>query len=145
MNSQTVSTSINPIMTRRLICLTLLLCIVSAPLIAQTGGKAAVPGLNVVAPQLSELNAATQQAAGLPGTYTWHYGTIVGVGDFSPAGGREVVIQWDEGGASRKQGGISDAQWQVFKLTFAGSGRLAVLSDYVTNWQFDYRFLEAQR
>jgi hypothetical protein len=99
----------------------------------------------VVAPQLSELNAATLQANGLAGIFAWHYGMITGIGDFSQAGGREVVIVWDQGGASRKQGGISDAEWDIFKLAFSGTGRIAVLSDFGTNWQFDYRFLEAQR
>ena len=145
MKSQTISMSNNPIMTRGLLCLAFLLCFVAAPLIAQTGAKAGAPGLSVSVPQLSELNAATLQAAGLPGTYMWHYGTIVGIGYFSQEGGREVVIQWDQGGGSRQQGSISDAQWEIFKLAFAGSGRIAVLSDYVTNWQFDYRFLETQR
>jgi len=146
MKPQITPTSMIPIMSRWLTRLTLLLCFVTAPLIAQTGGKAAAPGLNVTAPQLSELDAATLQAAGLPGTYAWHYGKITGIGDFSQAGGREVVIVWDQGGASRKQGGISDAEWEIFKLAFSGSsGRIAVLSDFVTGWQFDYRFLEAQR
>ena len=135
MKPQITPTSMIPIMSRWLTRLTLLLCFVTAPLIAQTGGKAAAPGLNVTAPQLSELDAATL-----------HYGKITGIGDFSQAGGREVVIVWDQGGASRKQGGISDAEWEIFKLAFSGSsGRIAVLSDFVTGWQFDYRFLEAQR
>ena len=109
MKSQTISTSINPSMTRGLICLALLLCCVAAPLVAQNAGKSAAPSVNAVAPQISELNAATLQANGLTGIYTWHYGTVLGVGDFSQAGGREVVIQWDQGGGSRKQGGITDA------------------------------------
>lgn len=60
-------------------------------------------------------------------------------------GGREVVVQWDQGGGWRKQGAITDAEWEVFKLAIAGTGRVAVLSDLVAGWQFDYRFLEAQR
>jgi hypothetical protein len=145
MKPQTICKTANPIMTRGLICLTFLLCFNAAPHIAQTGSKTARPGINVLAPQLSELDTATPQANGLPGTYTWHYGKITGIGDFSQAGGHEVVILWDQGGASRKQGGISDAEWEIFKLAFSGSGRVAVLSDLVTGWQFDYRFLEAQR
>ena len=146
MKSQTISTSINPSMTRGLICLALLLCCIAAPLVAQNAGKSAAPSVNAVAPQISDLNAATLQANGLPGIYVWHYGTVLGIGDFSQAGGREVVIQWDQGGGSRKQGGITDAEWEIFERAFSGSsGRIAVLSDLVTFWQFDYRFLEAQR
>ena len=89
MKPQITPTSMIPIMSRWLTRLTLLLCFVTAPLIAQTGGKAAAPGLNVTAPQLSELDAATL-----------HYGKITGIGDFSQAGGREVVIVWDQGGAA---------------------------------------------
>ena len=141
MKSPNPRTNTSQTMRRGLICLALLLCFVSAPLVAQTASKT----VNSVAPQISELNAATLQANSLPGIYVWHYGTVLGIGDFSQAGGREIVIQWDQGGASRKQGGITDAEWEVFKLAFAGTGRVAVLSDFVTGWQFDYRFLEAQR
>jgi hypothetical protein len=143
MKSLTVRISTNSIMHRALICLSLLLCFVAVPLAAQTAAK---PSVNAAAPQISELNAATLQANGLPGIYVWHYGTVLGIGDFSPAGGREVVIQWDQGGGSRKQGGITDAEWEILERAFSGSsGRIAVLSDFVTGWQFDYRFLEAQR
>ena len=78
--------------------------------------------------------------------WRWHYGQVKGLGYFSTAGGREVVIMWDEGGSSRKQGGISDEQWEIFKMAFEGTGRIAVLSDKADYaWKFDYRFLEAQR
>ena len=93
-----------------------------------------------------DLDEATLKLAGVLGVFTWHYGTVTGLGFFSTAGGREVVILWDEGGASRKQGGISDLEWEIFKLAFAGTGRIAVLSDKAApDWKFDYRFLEAQR
>lgn len=129
MKPQTVRTNTNSIMSRGLICLALLLGCLAAPLAAQNAGKT----VNAVAPQISELNAATLQANGLPGIYVWHYGTVLGIGDFSPAGGREVVIQWDQGGGSRKQGGITDAEWEIFERAFSGSsGRIAVLSDLVT-------------
>jgi hypothetical protein len=112
---------------------------------AQNTGQPAGPTITAVAPQLSQLNAATLQASNLPGTFVSHYGTVVELGYFTTAGGREVVIVWDSGGASRQQGGISDAQWEIFKLAFAGTGRVYLLSDFVTNWQFDLRFLAAQR
>jgi hypothetical protein len=93
-----------------------------------------------------DIDEATLKLAGLLEVFTWHYGTVTGLGFFSTAGGREVVILWDEGGASRKQGGISDQEWEIFKLAFEGTGRIAVLSNQASpDWKFDYRFLEAQR
>jgi len=93
-----------------------------------------------------ELDQATLGAAKLRAVWTWHYGRVAGMGNFSTAGGREVVLTWDEGGASRKQGGISDEQWEIFTLAFNGSGRISVLSDKSDpiQWMFDYRFLEAK-
>jgi hypothetical protein len=101
----------------------------------------------VVAAQHTEIDNATLKAAGLTGIYKWHYGTVNGLGDFSQAGGHEVVILWDEGGASRMQGGLTDQEWEIFKLAFAGTGRISVLSDKPTDpdWKFDYRFLEAHK
>jgi hypothetical protein len=95
---------------RQLIRLTVVLCLIAAPMFAQNTSQPAGSQIGVVAPQLSQLDAATLQASGMPGTFTWHYGTIVGLGYFTTAGGREVVIVWDQGGASRQQGSISDAQ-----------------------------------
>ena len=145
MKSQISCNRMNPSFTRGLIRLSLLLCFIAAPLIAQTASKGNTQGLSVSAPQVSELNTATLQATGTQGTYITHYGTVLALGYFTTVGGREVVIQWDQGGGSRQQGNISDAQWEIFKLAFAGSGRISVLSDFVTNWQFDYRFLEAEK
>lgn len=65
MKSQTVRTNTNPTTKRGLICLVLLLCFVAAPLVAQTTGQT----VNSAAPKISELNAATLQANGLPGIY----------------------------------------------------------------------------
>jgi hypothetical protein len=65
---------------RQLIRLTVALCLIATPLLAQSGSQVAQPQIAVVAPQLSQLNVATLQASGLPGTFTWHYGTIVGIG-----------------------------------------------------------------
>ena len=136
--------SVKSSMMRELIRLTLVVCLIATPLLAQNASQVTPAQLTVVAPQLSQLNSATAQAAGMVSTFTWHYGTLVSIGYFSPAGGREVVIQWDSGGASRQQGGISDADWEIFKLSYAGSGRIGILSDFVTNWQFYLRFLEAE-
>ena len=80
------------------------------------------------------------------GQLKWYYGTISSIGYFTPsgAGGREIAIQWDAGYSTRKQGGISDQQWEIFKLAFAGSGRIIVISDK-SNWYYDYRYLEAKK
>jgi len=62
------------------------------------------------------------------------------------AGGREAVIVWEEGGVTSQQGDINDGQWEVFKLAFVTTGRIAVLSDEEEEgWMNDYRFLEAVR
>jgi hypothetical protein len=78
--------------------------------------------------------------------YDWHYGRVTRMGNFEVAGGREVVIVWEEGGVTGQQGHITDEQWDVFKLAFSTSGRIAVLSDQPgERWMYDYRFLEAVR
>jgi hypothetical protein len=78
--------------------------------------------------------------------FEWHYGRVTRVGSFESAGGREVVIIWDEGGVTSQQGTLSDAQWEIFTLAFQTSGRIAVLSDAADQaWMYDYRFLEAVR
>lgn len=100
----------------------------------------------ILAGSLHEISSETLKVPHLGAAWTFHYGSVSGLGYFETAGGREVVIQWDEGGASRKQGGISDAQWEIFRIAFDNGGRVAVLSDKSgTDWKFDYRFLEAQR
>ena len=44
------------------------------------------------------------------------------------------------------QGNIDDEQWDIFKLAFLTTGRIAVLSDQEgEGWMYDYRFLEAVR
>lgn len=78
--------------------------------------------------------------------FNWHYGRLTRIGNFEPAGGREVVIVWEEGGVTSQQGKISDAEWEIFKLAFLSTGRIAVLSDIADDgWMYDYRFLEAVR
>ncbi len=100
----------------------------------------------IIANSLHEITAETLKSGAFGAAMLWHYGSVTGLGNFETAGGREIVIQWDEGGASRKQGGISDQQWEIFRIAFDNGGRIAVLSDKSgTDWKFDYRFLEAQR
>jgi hypothetical protein len=68
------------------------------------------------------------------------------LGQFEIAGGRQVTIIWEEGGVSSQQGDITDEQWEIFKLAFSTTGRIAVLSDEAgKTWMRDYRFLEAVR
>ena len=90
------------------------------------------------------LEAAQAKQAGAE--FEWHLGRVTRMGYFEIAGGREVTIIWEEGGVSSQQGEITDAQWEVFKLAFLSTGRIAVLSDEQgENWMRDYRFLEAVR
>jgi hypothetical protein len=78
--------------------------------------------------------------------FEWHYGRISRVGNFQVAGGREVVIVWDEGGVSSQQGNISDEEWDILKMAFMSTGRIAILSDESGDrWMSDFRFLEAVR
>ena len=90
------------------------------------------------------MDAAQAREAGAE--FEWHFGRVMRLGSFEPAGGRAVVIAWEEGGGSSQQGTLSDAQWEIFTLAFQTSGRIAVLSDAEDQaWMYDYRFLEAVR
>jgi hypothetical protein len=88
----------------------------------------------------------TAQAQEAGAKFEWHYGRVTRMGNFEVAGGKEVVIVWEEGGATSQPGNISDEQWEIFKLSFLTTGRIAVLSDASGDgWMYDYRFLEAVR
>ncbi|MBV9387881.1 MAG: hypothetical protein JOZ78_15770 [Chroococcidiopsidaceae cyanobacterium CP_BM_ER_R8_30] len=90
------------------------------------------------------LEAAQAKQAGAD--FEWHLGRVTRLGHFEIAGGREVTIIWEEGGVSSQQGDITDEQWEIFKLAFLTTGRIAVLSDQAgEDWMRDYRFLEAVR
>jgi len=90
------------------------------------------------------VEAAQAKQAG--SEYNWHYGRVTRLGNFELGGGREVVIIWEEGGVTSQQGGISDGEWEIFKLAFLSTGRIAVLSNEPDEaWRYDYRFLEAVR
>ncbi len=78
--------------------------------------------------------------------FEWHFGRITRLGSYEVAGGRGVTIVWEEGAVSSQQGNISDDQWDILKLAFLTTGRVAVLSDQEGDgWMYDYRFLEAVR
>ena len=89
------------------------------------------------------VEAAQAQRAGA--AFEWHPGRVTRLGTYAP-GGRSVTIVWEEGGVSSQQGDITDDQWDIFKLAFRTTGRVAVLSDRPGDgWMYDYRFLEAVR
>lgn len=90
------------------------------------------------------LEAAQAKEAG--SNFEWHFGRVTRLGCFEVAGGREVTIVWEEGGVTSQQGNLSDDKWEIFKLAFLSTGRIAVLSDQPgQGWMYDYRFLEAVR
>jgi hypothetical protein len=96
--------------------------------------------------EVSAEGVGAAQAKQAGSAFNWHYGRISRLGHFEIAGGREVVIAWEEGGVTSQQGNISDAEWEIFKLAFVSTGRIAVLSDLSDDgWMYDYRFLEAVR
>ena len=90
------------------------------------------------------LEAAQAKEAG--SEFEWHYGRVTRLGHYEIAGGRSVSIVWEEGGVTSQQGDISEEEWEIFKLAFVTTGRIAVLSDHDgEGWMYDYRFLEAVR
>ncbi len=90
------------------------------------------------------LEAAQAQRAGAK--FEWHFGRVTRLGYHETTGGRSVTIVWEEGGVTSQQGGLSDEQWDIFKLAFQTTGRIASLSDEGGDgWMYDYRFLEAVR
>lgn len=91
-----------------------------------------------------EVEAAQAERAGAQ--FEWHFGRITRMGYHEAGGGRGVTIVWEEGGVTSQQGNLSDEQWEIFKLAFMTTGRVAVLSDLDgEGWMYDYRFLEAVR
>jgi hypothetical protein len=88
----------------------------------------------------------TAQAERAGAKFEWHYGRITRLGSYEIAGGRGVTIVWEERGVSSQQGDISDEQWDIFKVAFLTTGRVAVLSDQEGEvGMCDYRFLKAMR
>jgi len=90
------------------------------------------------------MEAAKAKKAGIK--FEWHFGRVTGLGYFEIAGGRSVSIVWEGGGVSSQQGDITDEQWEIFKLAFMTSGRIAILTDLSGEAAlYDYRFLEVVR
>lgn len=93
---------------------------------------------------LDELELAQAEQVG--SDFAWHFGRVTNLGFVEITNSKTVTILWEEGGISSQQGDISDEQWEIFRLAFVGSGRVAILSDQdETHWMYDYRFLEAVR
>jgi hypothetical protein len=91
-----------------------------------------------------ELEASRAAQAGAD--FDWHFGRVTSLGTIAITDSRTVTILWEEGGISSQQGEITDEQWEIFKLAFVSTGRIAILSDQPEkNWMYDYRFLEAVR
>jgi hypothetical protein len=89
-----------------------------------------------------EVSRAAQAGA----DFDWHFGRVTSLGTIEIANSRTVTILWEEGGISSQQGEITDEQWEIFKLAFVSTGRIAILSDQPEkDWMYDYRFLEAVR
>jgi hypothetical protein len=87
------------------------------------------------------LQAAQAEQAGVE--FEWHFGRLTRIGHFGEVGGRQISIVWEEGEVTSQQGQISDEQWEIFKLAFQTTRRIAVLSDEQDDaWRYDYRFLE---
>ena len=87
------------------------------------------------------LQAAQAEQAGVE--FEWHFGRLTRIGHFGEVGGRQITIVWEEGEVTSQQGQISDEQWEIFKLAFQTTRRIAVLSDEQDDtWRYDYRFLE---
>src|ERR671927_1139709 len=87
-----------------------------------------------------EVSRAAQAGA----DFDWHFGRVTSLGIIEIANSRTVTILWEEGGISSQQGDITDEQWEIFKLAFLRTGRVAILSDQPNkDWMYDYRFLEA--
>jgi hypothetical protein len=105
--------------------------------------RAAGKGHQIHDPSAEGLEAAQATAAGAQ--FVWHYGRLTSLGSYQAGDGRGVTIAWEEGGSTSHVGDITDSQWEVFKLAFTTSGRVAVLSDEAEGWWHDYRYLEAVR
>ena len=106
---------------------------------ANKGGKQQIRGAGSEA-----VEAAQAERAGAK--FEWHFGRVTRLGSYAVAGGRGVTIVWEAGGVTSQQGSLEDEQWEILKLAFLTTGRVAVLSDQDGDgWMYDYRFLEAVR
>src|ERR671922_2333188 len=83
-----------------------------------------------------ELEASRAAQAGAD--FDWHFGRVTSLGTIEIADSRTVTILWEEGGISSQQGELTDAQWEILKLAFGSTGRIAILSDQpAKDWMYD--------
>jgi hypothetical protein len=91
-----------------------------------------------------ELGASRAEQAST--NFAWHFGRVTSLGLIAMTDSRTVTVLWEEGGISSQQGEITDEQWEILKLAFGSTGRIAILSDQpAKDWMYDSRFLEAVR
>jgi len=91
-----------------------------------------------------ELEASHAAQAGAD--FEWHFGCVTSLGTIGITDSRTVTSLWGQGGLSSQQGDLTDEQWEILKLAFVSTGRIAILSDQAAkDWMYDYRFLEAVR
>src|SRR5690348_5025377 len=82
------------------------------------------------------IEAAQAERAGVQ--FEWHFGRVTRLGSYELGGNRGVTIVWEEGAVSSQQGNISDDEWEIFKMAFLTTGRVAVLSDLEGDgWMYD--------
>ena len=95
-------------------------------------------------PGSDELGEAQAQRAGI--NFEWHFGRVTSMGVYGLPKTGTSRFCGKKGASATQQGEITDEQWEIFKLAFVGSGRIAILSDQEEKgWMYDYRFLEALR
>src|SRR5919202_717997 len=110
---------------------------------AEDSTAESIPG-RITRAGADELEASRAAQAGAD--FYWHFGRVTSLGTIGITDSRTVTILWEEGGISSQQGDITDEQWEVSKLAFVSTGRIAILSDQPEKeWMYDYRFLEAVR
>jgi hypothetical protein len=112
------------------------------PLARKSSKASSVTQLSGSGPEALEMAQAERAGA----RFEWHLGRITRMGNYELAGTKGVTIVWDEGGVTSMQGEITEEQWEIFKLAFMTTGRIAVVSDQEDDgWMYDYRLLEAVR
>ena len=110
---------------------------------AEDSTAESIPG-RITRAGADELEASRAAQAGAD--FDWHFGRVTSLGTIAIADSRTVTILWEEGGISSQQGELTDEQWEILKLAFVSTGRIAILSDQpAKDWMYDYRFLEAVR
>jgi hypothetical protein len=85
--------------------------------------------------------------------YQTYYGRVIGLGlanDQSDLPKRSVLIVWDKVDGTinknRVTGNISDEQWEILKIAYAGSGRIITISNKQNGeWQTDLSLISTSK